>query len=369
MAFIRPTFQEIVDRIEKDMESRLTGNISLLRRAFLRVMSKVFAGAIYSVYGFVAFIADMVFVTTAEDSWLDKHASMWLSSGRIPGGFSTGITRFTGTNGTTIPENTRIQDSNGIEFATTGDVAISAGIADANIIAVEDGTSGNLAGGTSLQLISPVIGIDSETILQGATTGGQGKETDDELRRRILLRIQTPPAGGSVSDYKSWALEVAGVKNAWVFPLYNGDGTVGTLITAEGDDPLPSTQLKQDVQDYTDERRPVTANFLVIGLEPSQKKLIDFSIDLPANENTVENQSVISKNLKDFFDTNVNPGEDILISGIQNAIFSSGISNYDITAITIDGSTVSVDDIELSNSTAFGLYAYGVLNDIIYGDI
>ena len=156
MSYTRPSLQEIKDRIEKDMESRLTGDVALLRVSLLRVLAMVLAGVSHMMYGFMGFIGDMLFVTNAKNEWLDRHASQWLSNGRIPGGFASGTLKFTGTNGTLIPEDTRVQNDDGIEFAVTSDIAIASGSAYATISAVEIGTSGNLQTGTELQLISPI---------------------------------------------------------------------------------------------------------------------------------------------------------------------------------------------------------------------
>ena len=46
-------------------------------------------------------------------------------------------------------------------------------------------------------------------------TGGTDAETDDQLRARILHRIQNPPMGGAQADYVTWALAVPGVTRAW----------------------------------------------------------------------------------------------------------------------------------------------------------
>ena len=56
-------------------------------------------------------------------------------------------------------------------------------------------------------------------------TGGTDTETDDQLRARILHRIQNPPMGGAQADYVTWALAVPGVTRAWAAPE-QGPGTI-----------------------------------------------------------------------------------------------------------------------------------------------
>lgn len=68
-------------------------------------------------------------------------------------------------------------------------------------------------------------------------------ESDNDLMKRILDRIQSPPAGGNKADYIRWATEVSNVKKAFCYPLAGGLGTVFVLIIADEtvtDDEVPS---------------------------------------------------------------------------------------------------------------------------------
>lgn len=74
MSWTRPTLNQIIDRIEKDMEWRLNSRSSLLKVAFLRVLAHVFAGAIHIAYGFLALIVKQLLPDTATGEWLNRHA-------------------------------------------------------------------------------------------------------------------------------------------------------------------------------------------------------------------------------------------------------------------------------------------------------
>ncbi len=58
-------------------------------------------------------------------------------------------------------------------------------------------------------------------------------ETDADYLTRILDDIQNPAAGGNQYDYRQWAESIAGVANAYVFPLAQGDGTVDVVVVAD----------------------------------------------------------------------------------------------------------------------------------------
>ena len=90
-------------------------------------------------------------------------------------------------------------------------------------------------------------------------------ETDEQLLARYLEYIRRPPAGGNDNDYKKWALEVDNVGNAYVIsPGAQGVGTVDVVLFADEDltgSETPDQDLIDDVHDYIDAVRPVTAKY------------------------------------------------------------------------------------------------------------
>lgn len=366
MAFDRPTITEIKDRIENAIEARLFSNLALLRNAILRILARVFAGAIHGVYGYLDWISEQLFITTAETEFLNRHGRMWGIS-RRPGSFASGESTFYGTNGTTIPEETIVQSEDGIEYATTASGVISGGSVVIPIQAVEAGESGNLTNGSNLQLISPIANIE-DNALSSAIIGGQDVETDELYRTRILQRIQTIPAGGSSADYVRWATEVSGVERAWCFPLSNGPGTVTTVITATGTNPTPSSALISEVEDYIEARRPVTASHDVRsvtdidGNDGTVKVWIELNL-IPA-EQTDEIKSKISENLELLFAPHI-PGMDIKISQLRAAITNAGVSDFEITFISLDYLNV----LDLNADLPLSGYMYPTLDIIYFGDL
>ena len=63
MPFSRPTLQNIFDRIINDIESRLTSNTPILKRALLRILAAVFASAIHICYGFIVWVSEQIIVS------------------------------------------------------------------------------------------------------------------------------------------------------------------------------------------------------------------------------------------------------------------------------------------------------------------
>lgn len=368
MPFERPSITTIKDRIEKGIEARLFGKLALLRTAVLRILARVFAGAIHGCYGYLQYIIEQLFITTAETEYLNRHGLMWGIS-RRSGSFASGTVIFTGVNGTIIPTDTRLQNEDGIEYGTTIPTTISGGSASATVQAIESGEIGNYIrpnppDSIYLQLISPIAGVDDEIEVDGDITGGEDAEDDESYRARILRRIQFTPAGGSASDYITWALSFEGVSQAWCYPLAGGPGTVSVVITATGEDPVPSALLISDVQAYIDDLRPVTANLTVESITDTTdspgKAMIDFNIDLHEDTSGSYYEEAIQENLRALFYPH-KPGTQIPISQIRSAISNSGVLDYEIVGITVDSVPVSIDSINLTG------YQYPWLGTITFG--
>jgi uncharacterized phage protein gp47/JayE len=349
MAYTRPTISEIVNRIESDLESRLTGDAPLLRRGILRVLVRVFAGAVHIVYGYLEYLSRQLFAATAELEYLNRIGLMFGVT-RKAAAFAEGAITFQGVNGTIVPAGTRVVTADGVEYETSTDGTIVGGFVNVNSTAVEPGTAGNMPTIEPIELVEPLAGV-SLVIVGTLFAGGQDEETDAAYRQRILERIQTPPAGGTAADYVRWAKEVSGVSSAWTFAATPGPGQVTVVYKG--------TASASAVEDYIEERMPVTADLSVLETVDQD---VDFSILITPD--TTANRAAITANLEQLFAEVAAPGEDMLISRVRNAISTAGVDNYDITAITVDGGARPTD-----SDILFSGYEYGVLGTISYGEL
>ena len=235
MAFTRPTLEELNTRISTDIESRLTGGAKLLRRSTLKVLATVFAGAVHVIYGFLNWIYKQAFPDTAESENLERWSNIWGIT-RTPAEFSQGNVTFTGTNGVEIPAGTEIQLSNGTTYTTDALGTVSGGTVTIAVTATVAGPDSDADASTAISLSSPITGITTQgTVAAGGLTGGIDEESDDDLRTRLLARIQNAPHGGNANDYVAWAKEVSGVTRAWVIEAYLGLGTVGVTFVRDND--------------------------------------------------------------------------------------------------------------------------------------
>lgn len=308
--FNRPQLTALVKSLREDMLSRL-GDESLLRRADAEVYARVFAGALHGLYGYADWIARQVIWDTCDADTLDRVASMWLTVPRKPAAAATGTVAFVLAVGVVVPTGTVLQAFDGAQYTTTA--ASAAG--SAPVVAVLAGAAGNRAAGQALSLVSPVPGAQTQAIA-GEISGGADVETTESLRARLIARVQTPPDGGSKTDYEAWALEVAGVTRAWVAPLELGAGTV-TVRFVRGNDAsiIPDAAEVAAVQAYIDTLRPATAEVYVVA---PVADVTNFTITLTPS--TVAVKAAVEAELRDLLLREAAPGVTLLLSHIREAI-------------------------------------------------
>ncbi|WP_164273376.1 baseplate J/gp47 family protein [Stenotrophomonas sp. B1-1] len=257
-----PPFESIRDAILRDIRNQLPdADIGVDSDHYVRAAGA--GAAIEGIYQHQGWLYRQIFPDTADTEALELHASDRGLS-RKPAATASGAARVTGTTGAVVPAGTQLRHPNGTLLSTLAEAVIAPEGNAAVRVAAQ--TAGSAANGVTGQvtLTSPPIGVDTSAELIEALAGGADRESDAELLDRLLDLMRRPPAGGNRHDYQRWAREVPGVTAAYVYPLRRGLGTVDVVIvSATG---LPSAELIGQVQQYIDERRPVTAwDCLVFG--------------------------------------------------------------------------------------------------------
>lgn len=330
MPFDRPTLSEIVDRIRTDIANALNLGTSVLRRSNIGVVSKAYGGAVHMLHGHLDYLSKQILIDTASTEYLERHASVWGLS-RKAATFAEGDITFTGTDGSVIPAGTIVQRADGVQFETLDEATIVSSSATATVRSLTLGVDGNTDAGVSLVLSSTISGVvATATVGVDGISGGVEAESDDDLRDRLLSRIQDPPRGGALTDYEQWATSVEGVTRAFIFPLYTGPGTVAVFVVDDSNisDPIPGTTVVEAVQAYIDERRPVTATVTVYAPVAAP---MNPTIQISPNTATV--RAAIEDELRSLFQREGAVGGTILRSHISEAISNaSGETDHAIVS-------------------------------------
>lgn len=140
----------------------------------------------------------------------------------------------------------------------TGTITAKAPFASVNIKSIDYGDDLNLEGDTSLNITTPIAGVNGTAYVQASeVSGGADQESDEDLRDRILFRYQNPVSLFNKNAIIEKAQEVPGVTRVFVespptlirtldvLSLERGIGNFDQLVvvTTDGDHFLEDGQL------------------------------------------------------------------------------------------------------------------------------
>lgn len=317
MPFTRPDLPTLIARAQADLQSRLPGSQPQFRRSLTGIIARMEGGVAHGLYGYLDWLALQLMPDTADAEHLDRWASIW-GQYRKAAGHADGPITVTGTTGAALPEGTAYQREDGVTYTTREEILIgSEGRAVVTVQADEAGTSGNAPAGTVLTLMSPLPGVQADAVAEEGLAGGTAEESDDALRRRLLMFIQRTPMGGTAKDYETWALEVPGVTRAFVAAGEMGRGTVTIRFMMDDTyaDGIPTEGDRQAVAEHIETKRPVTADVYVAlpVADPLTMKL-SVSPDVAGVRNAVAAQ------VRAAIRRDAVPGGTILLSRLHEAI-------------------------------------------------
>ena len=327
MAFQRPTLSELSARISADFVSRLELTGAVLRRAFVRVLSVVIAGATHMLHGHLDFLSRQLFADQAEDAYLVRHAGVFGITKTSPD-YAGGTADIAGTNGSTVPAGTILVRSDGAKYEVDADETIASGVGEIAVTAVDAGADGTLLVGVVLSFESPVAGVDSTATVNASTQDGVDQEDTEGLRTRFLERLREPPHGGNDADYKAWAKEVPGVTRVWVTRLQFGPGTVAVRFVRDNDvSVIPDAGEVTAVQEHLDAVRPSHAT--VTAIAPTAYP-VNFTIDVTPDTSAV--RAAVTAELTDLLLREGEPGVTIPLASFRTAVgIAAGVTNYTLT--------------------------------------
>ncbi len=232
MPYPFPSIETLIADAQADITgSDLPNADGFLSRAILPLMAVIQAGFALGHYDAIAYAMQQATPFTATDEWLDAWAALkrvFRKDATAAGYAGTSFVQILNcTPGTDLPAGTQVNRADGFSYTILVDATVpSTGTVTAPILATATGALGNAAAGVSLTLNTSIAGITSAGTASTAITGGADQEDNDDLRTRMLFAYAYPPAGGSETDYITWALAVPGVTRAWCNPNGAGAGTV-----------------------------------------------------------------------------------------------------------------------------------------------
>jgi uncharacterized phage protein gp47/JayE len=327
MPWTTPTLRTVRETVRGEVTTAL-GRASFVGNSVLRVLADAMAALAHLTLRYLDWVALQLLPDTAEHEWLDRHADIWLvnadgSIGRKVGTFAAGTVTVSGVTGIIIPAYTPMAGGDNWPYETTAQVYVTDVGAPVPVQALNVGAGGNRAPGDMLSLVTAIAGVNGSAPVV-TLDGGTDAETDDELRTRVLFRIQQPPMGGDADDYVGWCLSYPGVTRAWCSPLEMGIGTVTVRFMMDelraDNDGFPTEDDCIAVKAYLDTVRPVAVkDFYVVAPIPQP---IDCQITQLVTD-TEDTRAGIEVSLRSMLFELATPGQTIFEVWKSYAIMSA----------------------------------------------
>ena len=235
MAIIRPTIEEITDRLFTKLKAQ-TGISVNLEASVMGMILKLAAAEIDSIWETVEEADKQANLTTATGSSLDNWG-FWIGAPRkvaIPAsteGFAR-VVEFTNTSGSsiTIPSNTRVFNSlkPQLSYFTTEGATVTAGNAvQLHVSASDTGEIYNVGLGelNSHDVTAAGLNVRNLTPIQN----GQSLESDDSYRERILQEFKRRNTL-TLPGVNALVRSVPGVKDAFVLNRKRNDGSYDVVV-------------------------------------------------------------------------------------------------------------------------------------------
>lgn len=296
----------------------------------IMIRLKALAAEIYKEHVYADYILRQMFPSTATGEYLDRHAEeRGLSRKQATKAHST-VSFFAAEEeheDILIPAGTVVCTYTDMHRYTTDSAVILHANEErvlAPITAVAAGAEYNARGGTVTIIVTPVQGVGR--VYNGSlVVGGTDRESDEELRARVLDSYANISNGTNAAYYKSLAMSVSGVASASVVGCARGAGTVDVYVLGDGED-VTSEQLAE-VQTLLSQERELNVN--VRACRPTELSISVFiymQVEAGYEFNTVAGE--VQTAVTDFIN-HLGLGRNVLLSEIGDVIYHiMGVSNF-----------------------------------------
>ncbi len=285
MAWSVRSLADISRRVRGAYREYMPGTDSSLANNFVTVTGKVLAALGHEFELRMAYLAQQIFLSTADGQFLVRHAAdigIYRKSAAAASGPISGA----GEANAIYPAGVRFVSGDVTYLSSAPAQAGPFGALSFTVQAESKGADTNRDAGGVLSLADPALwpALSAEWIIDtGGLGGGADIESDASLRARALVRKRNPPGGGTLSDYEQLALAVPGVEKAWAYRDPGGPGFIAVLFLFSGrPDLIPTEGDVAVVQAAIDAKRLIRIDDSVAAApmaRPIDLTISDLSLD------------------------------------------------------------------------------------------
>lgn len=292
---------------------------------------KVLAGQLYSIETQTDFIERQCFPETATGEYLDRHAFQRNLTRKQPSN-AVGMLRFSvsvpAQADLQIPSGTIAAGLSGVTYETTESAVIPNGATQVDVKARScvSGTDGNCAANKVNSIVNPPSGIESVTN-PVPFTGGREEESDEQLRKRLLLAYRDMPNGANTAYFRETAMRIPDIASVCVVPFENNGGRVAVYIrTLTGEQP---EDVKEELKHIFWSEGPLGVGIYVYYCDDEQQD-ISAKVEVKSGYKSEEVLAECKRKLTELVQS-LSVGEDLLMADLCDCLYHvPGVKNYRI---------------------------------------
>lgn len=210
--FNRPNQADLKEEVDQYFKESFGDDVNLSSKSPDGILSALISYLAAKQYELAEDVYHSGHPSEAEGVQLD-YLTGFFNTSRNPEQYAEDVVEIEGTPNFTIDAGTRYETEAGVEFAIKTDLTLdSLGKGTVEVVALTPGITGNVDPGTITVQSEPSADVFNVTNINGAT-GGRDKETDEELRAR-LIDSSSNIGSGTVSAILSSVLNVKNVRSA-----------------------------------------------------------------------------------------------------------------------------------------------------------
>lgn len=364
------SLEDIIRYVDTAFALKFYSGASVLRKGVLKVLARVFGGALYMISLLCKRIWKNRFLTTCEVWALDgfgvefelPHKAPTYAKGYIEVSFDAGYSS------ATVPAGTYFVDPvTKLEYRSILAASISSSNKRVRVVAVNPGADYNASVGVVLEFrdATPTgLASTAEVVGEGGLYGGYSVvvsidgvdqvwgETAEEYRARLLDRERNPSRGGCLHDYRQWAERFDFVSKAYPIAHVPVENSVCVVLANYKTEQIYiASDDVAKVSNYinSESRRVATADPRVFSAT-----VANFTVKAKVAPFNGEVQESTLSALKEFFFSK-NPGSVSYFDDVQDYVRSNSLATtFRIDSVTKGGSSVSSFSLTLDAANSIG---------------
>lgn len=338
---------------------RLTGVLQTREGAVTNDQVSGVAYELWIFYQMLDSLLPMFYVDETSGIYLDKQANDFGLTRKSGAAAHAAIT-FRGEDGVKIPAGMSFYTKNGLTFLLTADVVLAEGEGTGLLEAEKIGHAYNIEAGEIKTMQKNIKGLTG--FENAAASGGVDEESDKDFLERYRFYLAFPPTSGNGYHYQNWGMEVDGVGAVRVIKVWDGGGTVKSILVSPSMGPVDG-EITGEVQAHTEAECPVGAEPTVVSAKTLSIS-VTAAVVLSDRTNVVQVQAKMKENMEMYLKETVKNRFSTVIDASRDRLENYGfpvlLSRAAFYLMSIDG-VLDYSDLRINGAAANVTTAYDTI--------